>query len=87
MNENLDRAAPDRRVQRAGAIVRDYAERLGWAQLLEVADELGFAGAGVSFTDDQLRIRLSDLQLIAFAAALAANREVLLATMVGSKGR
>ncbi len=81
--------APQPRVEKAGEIVREFVTQHGMAHLLDVADELGHTGEGggidyagpeedpASHIGGKLKISLSDLQMIAFAGALAARREAL----------
>jgi len=74
--------------------LRDSIGRLGYAEALWVGEQLGFDGWGIWFErakDDfgvgQLKINLSDLQLIAFAAALRAHHEVIKMQISGSSKR
>lgn len=85
-SNNIDRAALPERVAAAGRIVADYNECFGWAQLLEVAEELGYAAERVKLDPNGLRLSLSDLQLVAFAAALRANAEALSRFLSGARG-
>jgi len=68
-------AMPDR-VQRATKTVVDTIKRIGYAEAFWVAEHLGFEW-GVQWWNEQVVISLSDLQLVAFAAAMRAHREAV----------
>lgn len=76
-------------VAKMNDVIKRYVDRFGWGEMLEVADELGLAtdGAehfgvwweqtGEAIQEGRLHIEVSDLQLIALGAALAANGIVI----------
>lgn len=66
--------APQEHVDRAAARLRDLIERMGYAEALWVAEELAFEfGVRWEPTTGRLAIELTDLQLIAFAAAMRSH--------------
>lgn len=64
------------RKDKAVASMVDTIKRLGYAEAIWVAEHLGFDW-GVQWWDEKLVIRLSDMQLVAFSAAMRAHREAL----------
>ena len=67
--------APEARVTRAGEIVQGAVKHLGRGGFFAVVEELGW-GWGIDYHGDTgFKVRFSDLQLIAFAAAQAAYIE------------
>ena len=67
-----------KRVEWARRVARDHVERFGWLQTMEVAEELGLIESRlVVFEFEQMRLSLTDIQLVAFASALKANGEAL----------
>lgn len=83
MTTQQDGLAPQERVAQAQVIIRNYCRRqISWSDLIAVAEELGLYAHGLVYWEqeeggalsDKLKITLTDLQYIAFAAALTANR-------------
>lgn len=66
--------APKQRVIRAKKRLIDLVQRVGYAEVEWVAEELAFE-FGIGWNGDKLMVSLSDLQLIAFTAALRAHVE------------
>lgn len=64
------------RVNRAEKITIDIIQRIGYAEALWVSEHLGFEEY-IQWWDGRLIIRLSDMQLIAFAAAMRAHLEAV----------
>lgn len=64
------------RLTRATQTMVDIIKRIGYAEALWVAEHLGFEW-GVQWWDEQLFIKLSDMQLVAFSAAMRAHHEAL----------
>jgi hypothetical protein len=69
-------AVMPRRLERATQTTVSIVKRLGYAEALWVAEHLGFEW-GVQWWDERLVIRLSDMQLVAFSAAMRAHVEAL----------
>lgn len=74
------------RVDRAIKSVVDTIQRLGYAEAFWVAEHLAFEW-GVQWWDEQVVIRLSDLQIVAFAAAMRAHCEALYPTKAGKRAK
>lgn len=66
--------APQEHVDRAVARVSDLIERMGFAEALWVAEELGYEW-GVLWNPQtgNLTVELSDLQMVAFSAAMRSH--------------
>ncbi len=64
------------RIARAEKTILDTIRRLGYAEAFWVAEHLALEN-GVQWWDESVVIRLTDLQLISFAAALRAHREAM----------
>lgn len=62
------------KLERATKIVADTLERIGPAEAMWVSEHLGFEW-GVQWWGEQVHVNLSDLQMVAFAAAMQAHRE------------
>jgi len=71
---NLEHLVSEDRLASANRIIRDKARSLTEDQLFKVADELRFGLEQSSLTMDARRMRfaMTDLQTVAFAAALVA---------------
>lgn len=65
-----------KRLRRAEKVTIDIIKHIGYAEALWVAEHLGFEH-DVQWWDGRLIIRLSDMQLVAFAAAVRAHHEAL----------
>ena len=57
-------------------VVTDIIQRIGYAEALWVAEHLAWE-ADVQWWDSRVIIKLSDLQMVAFAAAMRAHHEAL----------
>lgn len=83
-------AVDDGRLTRATELVRDAIKTMGYAEALEVAQELGFDYA-FDLHDGKFTIRrsgdeaLTDLQMIAFACALAEHRRIVRRFLLGTR--
>lgn len=64
------------RVERATKVIVSTIRRMGYAEAFWVAEHLAFEN-GVQWWDERVVIRLSDLQLVAFAAAMRTHCEAL----------
>lgn len=73
------------RVDHAGKRVVGIIKRIGYAEAFLIAERLGFE-SGVQWWDEKLYLRLSDLQLIAFAAAMSAHFEAVYPKRTRSQG-
>lgn len=71
-----DRAVTASRLEKATKTVVDCIQRLGYAEAFWVAEHLQFEW-GVQWWNEQVVIRLTDLQMVAFAAAMSAHRQAL----------
>ncbi|KKN60698.1 hypothetical protein LCGC14_0528970 [marine sediment metagenome] len=81
-------SAKKERVDKAGAAIKDCIQRIGYAEALWVAEELAFEfGVWWDTEKTSLMISLSDLQLIAFASALLAHREIVYAQYTKRQGK
>ena len=70
---------PSRR-ERAEKTVVGIIKRIGYAEALWVAEHLAWENE-VQWWDSRLIIRLSDMQLVAFAAAIRAHYEAIYPSM------
>lgn len=64
------------RVDRAVKVIVTTIRRIGYAEAFWVAEHLAIEN-GVQWWDERVVIRLTDLQLVAFAAAMRAHREAM----------
>ena len=64
------------RVEKAEKTIINIIQRIGYAEAFWVAEHLALEN-GVQWWNEQVVIRLTDLQLISFAAAMRAHREVM----------
>lgn len=79
------RAALKESVDEVRPVIKTFVDQHGWGELLEVAEELGLHTEGLvwweqtgeAVQEGKLHVTLSDLQFIAFCAALTANDKTL----------
>lgn len=83
-DEHHGRTATPRRVKRAIEVITTTIQRIGYAEAFWVAEHLAFESQ-VQWWDERVIIRLSDLQLVAFAAAMRAHREAIYPRRVRGK--